>query len=108
MCARLLVSTVILAATSTVYAGDNPTIEEVNANPARFAGQTITFSRVSLYGNVTNAQFRFRFTVKSPNGTLFRAQPVDHPEQTLVFATRNKDQKAKQFVNTLSPEHYYT
>jgi hypothetical protein len=99
---------VALALTGTVQASDNPTVEEVNANPANFAGQTITFQKVSLYGNVQTSPVRFRFTVKSPAGTVYKVLPIDQSEQKLVFATSNKDEKAKKFVDSLSPEYYYT
>ena len=78
-----------------------------NASPAKFAGQTITFEKANLYGIVTPGPARFRFTVKSARTTVLKATDAP-PAQKIIFATRNKDQKAKKFVASLSAEQSYT
>jgi hypothetical protein len=106
MTARLFALAVVLALAAPAFAGDPTTIEEVNANPSKFVGQTMTFEKVMLYGH-SSGPARYRFNVKSPKGTVIKATET-RPEQKLFFATRNKDEKAKKFVNGLSVEHYYT
>jgi hypothetical protein len=107
----LAAALVAFSMTSLHAAGDtkvSATIEEVNANPEKFAGKTVTFQKVSLYGNVTTGSARFRFAVKSPKGTVMKASFDQANDQQILFVTRNKDEKARKFVETLSPEYYYT
>ena len=106
---RISVLAIVLAfvCSSVVLADEKPTIEDVNANPSRFVGQTVTFEMVYLYGIVTEGKGHFRFTVKSPNSTVYKGTAIES-EQKIVFASRNKDENVTKFVKTLNAEHFYT
>lgn len=81
------------------------TIEEVNANPMRFMGQTLTFERVDLLPPVTTGAVRYRFTVRTPGGKVFKADR--NSDQEVLFVSQNKDTNTKNFVESLKPDTIY-
>jgi hypothetical protein len=61
--------------------------------------ETISFEKVSLYGIVSAGTVRYRFTVKSPKGTVLKALP--DASQKIVFVSRDKGENVKKFVEGL-------
>jgi outer membrane lipoprotein-sorting protein len=106
MTARFLALTVALALSSTAFAGDDPTIEEVNAKPEKYEGKTLTFKKVDLFGTVTTGQVQYRFTVRTPDGKVFKESRQEGQE--LLFVSEGKGEKIKKFVESLKADCYYT
>ncbi|SRR5579875_3488373 len=108
MPARLwaLTAFLVLNSASLVYADEQPTIEDVNANPKNYIGKTLTFEKVDLIGTVTTGQVRYRFTIRTPAGNIYKDSLS--AEQNIVFVSRNKDANIKKFVESLKADHYYT
>jgi hypothetical protein len=101
-----MLSLAILA--SVGNAADAPlTIEDVNANPAKFVGQTLKFEKVSLQGCTTGPK-RYRLILRTPAGTEFTALKKDTEGQRLVFMTGSKDENAKKFVENFKGDNSYT
>jgi hypothetical protein len=92
----------VLGIMGGVHAG--PTIDEVAASPESFKGQTFTW-KVDLMGNVATGQLKYRFTVRTPAGKVFKETPS--AGQNLVFRSSNKNESIRTFVESLKPDYYY-
>jgi len=103
---RIFVMTIALALSNTVLAGDDPTIEDVNAKPEKYEGKTLTFKKVDLFGTVTTGQVQYRFTVRTQDGKVFKESRQEGQE--LLFVSEGKGEKIKKFVESLKPDCYYT
>jgi hypothetical protein len=107
MTTRIFALSISLALTGFVQAADKPTtIEEVNENPEKYVGKTLTFKEVDLMGTVSTGQAKYRFTVRTPAGKVFKE--TRQTGQELLFVSKDKGEKMKKFVEGLKPDAYYS
>lgn len=57
-------------------------------------------------GAVSTGQVKYRFSVRTPAGQVFKES--FHAGQDVVFVSQNKGEEITKFVQSLKPDFYYT
>ncbi len=91
----------LLTALCIAGAGEEPTIEQVAANPAKFEGKTLVFKGVQVSDKVFEGPKQVRLTVKTKGGTVVESK-LSKGGITFVIAK----EKAAEMTKSLKPEEF--